>query len=654
MTGTRSPVCTKPVFFMKTFFFSLCKGAKQLHTYNLLLTAFTITLFYEMNAQVAPPVEWTFATPAITSGYGPKADWAYSLTQTSDKGVLVAGFVEDASFHRKPTLYKYDPFKKTVIWKSVMFPGNQAVTQFGNSFYDVFEFDDGGGNAYYSVGTKTTSNAAGLRLIIAKVHPEDGSAFSGYPKVIQLNIGGTIACRGYSMAPIISNNTFDGYMISGYIDNGSIQAVLIKLDENGDLDTGFGIGGYAAFSFTGYDESRFWNFTPVHDSGELLGYVATGWVKEDEEEEDEDILVVRTDLDGDEVWSNVITRTELNTALYDDGNLAPWRCQAPDYEANRGFDIKIGPDGDFIISAQVDFYQIRRNEDVDILCDAPWAAAYVEYTEFSSTLLKINENNGTVEWANFVRRFTGLDFFPALEIAGSTAFICGSVNDDDESLAVEGIVIAYDLDDPDIIWEKKFSVRDDAAQSNCIFDLALTDDGGIIVCGNNEVSGDDFILAKLRTSCQLEETFDITDGVTISGNTIWNTNKKVMGTVRIVSGGHLTIKNGAVISFANTYATNDIQDIADGEADYTKIIVEEGGKLTLDECTLKGLNACGENWMWEGIEVWGTPGLPQTAINRGYVELQGGAIVENAIVGILADRKRYNANGRGLRAAFVL
>ncbi|MDZ4681893.1 MAG: hypothetical protein SH848_01920 [Saprospiraceae bacterium] len=345
--------------------------------------------------KLPPPVEWTFATPAITSGYGAEADWAYSVIETSDKAVLAAGFVEDASFNRKPTLYKYDPFKKTVLWESVMFPGSQAVTQIGNVFYDVFEFDDGNGNAYYSVGTKTTSNAAGLRLIIAKVHPEDGSAFSGYPKVIQLNIGETIACRGYSMAPIISNNTFDGYMISGYIDDGTIQAVLIKLDENGDIDTGFGIAGYAAFSFTGYEEARFWNFTPIHDSGELLGYAATGWVKDGE---DEDIFVVRTDLDGVEEWNNIITRTELNTALYDDGDLDPWRCGVPDgYEANRGFDIKIGPDGDFIISAQVDFYQIRKAEDVDVLCDAPWAAVYVEYTEFSSALLKINENNGTVE-----------------------------------------------------------------------------------------------------------------------------------------------------------------------------------------------------------------------------------------------------------------
>jgi len=176
----------------------------------------------------------------------------------------------------------------------------------------------------------------------------------------------------------------------------------------------------------------------------------------------------------------------------------------------------------------------------------------------------------------------------------------------------------------------------------------LTNDGGIVVCGNNEIGGDDFILAKLRTNCQLEETFDITNGITIDGNTTWNTNKKVKGTVRIVSGGHLTINSGAVISFANIYATNDIQDIADETADYTKIIVEEGGKLTLDGCTLKGLNACGENWMWEGIEVWGTPQQVQnisSSIYQGHVYLQNGAVIENAIIGILADRKRYNANG---------
>lgn len=591
-----------------------------------------------------PPVEWTFATPAITSSYGTAADWAYSVIETSDKAILVAGFVEDSFFNRKPTLYKYDPFKKAVIWENVMLPGGLTESQSGNVLYDVFEFDDGNGNAYYGVGAKRTFSTT-LRLVVAKVHPEDGTSFSGYPKIIELDIEESIVCRAYAMLPIVNDEVHEGYMITGYIEDGSRQAVLIRLDTDGDLDTDFGTGGYKAYSFDGYDDALFRNFIPLYDADTIAGYAMTGWVNDGD---DGDILVMRTDAEGIEVWHNIITQTELNIAGYDDGSLEPWRCGIPDYEFNRGFDLGIGPGGDFIVSAEVDHLQIRTKQGVIDSCDLAWSAVYPEYTEMSATLLKIDTGNGDLDTAIFVRRFTGLDYEAALEIAGTTAFISGSTNNSQGNIEVEAVVIAYDLSTLGIIWEKEFSVRNDTARTNCIFDLALTGDGGIVVCGNNEIGGDDFILAKLRTSCQLEENFDITGGVTIIGDSTWSANKKVMGTVRIVSGGRLTINNGAVISFANTYATNDIQDIADEEADYTKIIVEEGGKLTLDDCVLKGLNACGEEWMWEGIEVWGTPNQIQnisSSIYQGHVYLQNGAVIENAILGILADQKRYNDNG---------
>jgi len=592
--------------------------------------------------KLPPPVEWTFATPAITSGYGAKADWAYYVTETSDKGILTAGFVEDGSLNRKPVLYKYDPFKKATLWENVMLPGSQTSGQLGGVLYDAFEFDDGNGNAYYAVGSRSTATSI-LRLVVAKVHPEDVSSFSGYPKIIEMDAGDSIRCRGYAMMPIINDNEFEGYMIAGYISNPS-RAALIRLDTDGNLDTDFGTGGYMAFDFDGYASSTFRNFTAIYDADTIAGYVLTGWVTAGDTR---DILVLRAEADGGEAWHNIIEQSELDGAGYDDTGASP-SVPCPVSGAglkNHGFGIGIGPDGGVIVSAEVDRIQLFGG--ALSVCDGDWNGAYNEYTKFDYTLLKIAPTNGAIDTAIFVRRFTGLDFEAALEISGSTAFLSGSVNDNIANLDVEAVVIAYDLSSLGVIWEKKFSVRDDTAQTNCIFDLALTGDGGIVVCGNNEINGDDFILAKLRTNCQLEETFDITNGITITGATEWGSNLKVKGTVRIQSGGHLNIKD-ATISFANTYATNDIQDIADEEADYTKIIVEEGGKLTLDGCTLKGLYACDENWMWEGIEVWGTPSQIQntsSSIYQGHVYLQNRAVIENAIIGILADRKRYNDNG---------
>ena len=94
----------------------------------------------------------------------------------------------------------------------------------------------------------------------------------------------------------------------------------------------------------------------------------------------------------------------------------------------------------------------------------------------------------------------------------------------------------------------------------------------------------------------------------------------------IENGGHLTVTG--TIRFAKD----------------AKLIVKQGGKLTVDGGTLTNSIGC-QNEFWAGIEVWGYNYSNQTAI-QGQVELIAGAVIENAKDGIRAwEPGNYNSGG---------
>jgi len=97
---------------------------------------------------------------------------------------------------------------------------------------------------------------------------------------------------------------------------------------------------------------------------------------------------------------------------------------------------------------------------------------------------------------------------------------------------------------------------------------------------------------------------------------VWSKQKALQTGIRIEDGGELII-----------------QDLVNMPAN-SKIIVEPGGKLTIDGGTLT--NGCGE--AWQGIEVWGQSQYSQNPSYQGLVEITNGGTIENAIIGILANK----------------
>ena len=127
-----------------------------------------------------------------------------------------------------------------------------------------------------------------------------------------------------------------------------------------------------------------------------------------------------------------------------------------------------------------------------------------------------------------------------------------------------------------------------------------------------------YCLDKREDYCSgnLQKPTIIQDGNQVT----WTTNKMLRGDLIIKPGSQLTIQ-GTVNMMAGT-----------------SVIVEQDAQLILDGCTIT--NNCGK--MWNGIEVWGTPGQSQIPLigntNHGYVELINGATIEYAKTGVLMGK----------------
>jgi hypothetical protein len=98
----------------------------------------------------------------------------------------------------------------------------------------------------------------------------------------------------------------------------------------------------------------------------------------------------------------------------------------------------------------------------------------------------------------------------------------------------------------------------------------------------------------------------------IGSNTTWSgVNYTVRGTVQVQTGVTLTVNNQSNIDFDPN----------------SKIIVQQGGTLIVDNATLRGLNQCGT--MWQGIEVRGNNNFNQTALTQAGNLYQGKCVLKN-------------------------
>ena len=303
-----------------------------------------------LSAQTAPDIAWTQMYA------GGMYDWAWGVLETSDGGYIMVGDTQSAGAGG----WDIGLIKTDV----------NGVTEWTQTYGGIYEdrgqsiqhTADGG---YIILGTTASYGAGSYDIWLVKIDNEGNEQWTQ-------TFGGASADWGY----YVEQTTDEGYIITGAYDPGSYwiwDVFLIKTDSEGNAEW--------TKTFDGDDS---------HDVGHCVkqtsegGYIITGYTYR----ESSDLWLIKTDANGNIEWDNTYGDTELpeqgysviqsgdeyiitgfakpeyeTSIQYDvwilktdiDGNEI-WNKTYGDIEDDRSYDIKPTLDNNFIIAGFTDSY----------------------------------------------------------------------------------------------------------------------------------------------------------------------------------------------------------------------------------------------------------------------------------------------------------
>lgn len=195
-------------------------------------------------------------------------------------------------------------------------------------------------------------------------------------------------------------------------------------------------------------------------------------------------------------------------------------------------------------------------------------------------------------------------------------------------------------------------LQGDIKREECFYKIVEgSDPGSLVFCGNNSNNLDDDVLVKLNDNCQSkglcslgnEDYYNpisghVGDDIDITTNSTWNSNGKVYGTVHVKQGATLTIEN-CTLQFFNHLKTDDNNKDDDdvlSPTHATKIVVEPGANLIINNATLESVETCDD--MWYGIEVWGDATQDQYDQSKHGVVTASHSTFKNMEWGLMASK----------------
>lgn len=602
------------------------------------------------SCQTAPAQQWELQMASVfETNYNAGEDWFYTMIQTSDGGYLAGGYTNKNNTinnkHFIPIMVKFDNNGK-FLWEKDFVPVNVEVNDEGH-FDQVLEVNDG----YVAVGPQTTQSATNRFVYWVKVNKLNGSTIAS-----QLYGNGTLpqfetdyGAGGYTFVePVkLPGGDDDGFIIGSTkvpLTSGNSKALLIRLENNGTLRSGFNSNGWQTFPSAGPGCAGGEHVTPLYDaSSNLIGYALAGTFNQNCNAGYDDAYIVKTGVNGGTYSEQKISESSLGASYTDiNGSTELSLCGGGSTDTyNEGaFDIKqISNGGDIVVTATFDIFGIFN----------PTCPGYVpgqdSYRDFDGVLIKLALSNLSITWAKNVDRFTGVDYFINLEVVADGFLVTGSEMklQTDPLAGARFKLVKTDLNGI-ITYSRVYKGVSGSVKENCMFDIAKTDDGGFIIGGNNDAREEDYYAMKLGAECLQNQTYDVNGYYYPANGAEWTTDKKVAGRILIQNGVTFTIKN-CTVQFADPRQFYDY-DVLDDDPNYLYgITVQKGGKLIVNNATLSGMNACGVDWMWEGINVEGNPVVSQSpSTNQGQVEIKNGAIIKNARNGVNVDGAYYYYN----------
>jgi uncharacterized delta-60 repeat protein len=223
---------------------------------------------------VALFTEYTYAVTFAKTYGGTNFDYAYSVQQTSDGGYIIAGYTRSFGAGAADVFLIKTDESGNVQWAKT-YGGTD-----GDYAYSVQQTSDGG---YIIAGYTRSFGAGGSDILLIKTDANGNIIWAK-------TYGGTSGDVAYSI-----QQTFDGgYILAGYTASfgaGSWDIFLVKTDANGNIIWAKTYGGTS--SDTAYSVQQ------TSDGGYIIaGYTrsfGTGW--------DEDVILIKTDANGNLQWA---------------------------------------------------------------------------------------------------------------------------------------------------------------------------------------------------------------------------------------------------------------------------------------------------------------------------------------------------------------
>jgi hypothetical protein len=632
----------------------MTKNFSHLLKCTILLILFYSSLLFDLKAQTTPPViQWekSFGRPDGAGGLA--EDWAHNMSKTSEGGYIACGYSESdpSGLHGQiPSIEKIDALGQT-IWSNVYPFG--YVNQYGK-FTKVIEITGGG---YVAVGRKR--NSAGIDKICLIKTDKDGNSL--LETLLTPSVPGIGTGSITSLGDGITEVPGGGFIVSGTADHGSIStipdAIVIKVDNSFNIvwETRI-LGAVAGRAFSVCLTYSGGTNPDGSGIGALDGFAVTG--VQSNSPTLNDVLVAKVGLSGNIIWQTTVDATSYPSSFYTYNETSPC-SSATKNSLDEGRCVIQDKNGDIVVSAEFNKYQTTC---ALVVGDTP-----DDYQESDAVLLKFpNDLVGALFLAKNISHFSGGDLSGNIiqttdngyAIIGSTADLlvlpAGNEND---------MLLVKTDGSANVQWRKALS----GTEYSCGFGICQSTDGGYVLAGNNADNRDDYQFIKLYNECQQNFTYDQDFTYIVGGDLasqgyyphdgeIWTglgsslASWNIKGEIIVVPGVTFTIQN-SYLGFADTRQTNDWDYLAGnvflpGNSIPTKIIVQQGGKLIIDNSVLKGIHGCGTDYMWQGIEVWGTPTANQTLSNQGKVTLQNHATIQDALTGVLLNQSDFDALGQ--------
>jgi hypothetical protein len=439
-------------------------------------------------------VKLAFTSPSMGQHAGGHGDWLYAIAPTSDGGYFAGGYaeVDDGTANPPPhvSFLKLDA-AMNLEWEEVL-TADLGYTEAGY-IRDVIETP-----SFYIAAGNIGSEL--LVVTASKSNPPNVTTYRFAPKDFGFNTN-VKSVDAMSIRHVTAQNGGDrGYVIAARAENVTGQrfsSFLLRLDVNFTIAGGT-LFGVFPLTTAGSVQPVCFTVRPTHSaSGEVNGFITVGALPAQGEEDVGNIFVEWVEAEQNGIFLNgtkTLTLTTSNLKLGNDprGNPLCGSASLTTSKARAWDVVEIGDGGDFAVAAQADVYSVSSP------AGCHNSRLITGYTDVRSVLLRLSLNPIlSLRWAKEIGRFSGDDFQTPMVLMKDGFAVAGNDAPRDGKV-INARVIKTDFAG-NVIWTGDHLLPRD--QNDCIFGIAQTADGDIVVAGNNDRNGEDYVALKIGPGC---------------------------------------------------------------------------------------------------------------------------------------------------------